>query len=71
MRKRQFMSASTFHVRASRDPERRVAIKQAIVAAAKDRKPANSVGLVMNRSSMLDLMVYDPVTNASLIMTRQ
>jgi hypothetical protein len=58
-------------MRASRDPERHIAIKQAIVAAAKDRRPVNSVGLVMYRSSMLDLMVYNPVVNASLIMTRQ
>jgi len=67
MRKRQFMSASSLHMRASRDPERRVAIKHAIVAAAKDRRPVSSVGLVMYRSSMLGLVVG----NASLIMTRQ
>jgi hypothetical protein len=65
------MSASTFHVRASRDPERRAAIKQAIVAAAKDKRPVNSVGLVMNPSSIFDLMVYISGACASLIMTRQ
>jgi len=65
------MSASSLHVRASRDRERRVAIKHAIVAAANDRRPVNCVGLLMYRSSMLGLVVYNPVANASLIMTRQ
>ena len=58
-------------MRASGNPERRVAIKQAIVAAAKDRRPVNSVGLVMNRLNILDLMVYASVAYANLTMTQQ
>lgn len=65
------MSASTFQMCVSGDPEGRVAIKQAIVAAAKDRSPVSSVGLVLNRSSMRKLMSYIPVASASLTVTRQ
>ena len=52
------MSASSRHVDASRDAERRAAIEQAIVAAAKDSSPVSWVGLMLNRSNMLKLMVY-------------
>jgi hypothetical protein len=45
-------------VGASRAPERRAAIKQAIVAAAKDSSPVNCVGLMLIRTSMLKLMAH-------------
>ena len=52
------MSASNFHVGASRKSDCHAAIKQAIVAAAKDNSPINCVGFVPNRSSMLELMAH-------------
>ena len=52
------MSASSRHVDASRDSERRAAIEQAIVAAAKDSSPVSWVGLMLNRLNMLKLIAY-------------
>ncbi len=52
------MNASNFHVDASRELERRAAITQAIVAAAKDKSPVSCVRLMLNGSSMLKLMDY-------------
>ena len=52
------MNASSLHVGASRDSDRRAASKQAIVVAAKDNSPVTCVRLVLNRSSMLQLMAY-------------
>jgi hypothetical protein len=71
MRKKPFMSASTFQVRASRKLERREAIKQATVAAANDTRPVNSVKLMLSRSSMCNPMIDIPTADASLTMIRQ
>jgi len=61
---------STFPRRFSRlSRERRAAVAQAIVAAANDSNPANCVGLVTNRSSMIQAVICFEVFNASLATT--